>query len=84
MSLDISVIVCAHNPRAVYLDRVLNALKLQTLPMEQWKLLLIDNASTQPLGQRIDLSWHLNASHVHLPYIVRLADVNSTVARRDD
>jgi glycosyltransferase involved in cell wall biosynthesis len=63
MKLTISVIICAHNPKTAYLDRVLNALKLQTLPKEQWELLLIDNASTQPLDQ-IDLSWHHNASHI--------------------
>jgi glycosyltransferase involved in cell wall biosynthesis len=64
MKPSISIVICAHNPKSTYLDHVLNALKLQTLPMEQWELLLIDNASTQPLDQRIDLSWHLNASHV--------------------
>lgn len=60
----ISVIICTHNPRRDYLDQVLKALKSQTLPMEQWELLLIDNASNQLLSSEIDLSWHSNARHI--------------------
>ena len=44
-----SVIVCTHNPRLIYLRRVLEALRSQTLPLEQWELLLIDNASSELL-----------------------------------
>lgn len=40
------------------------ALKYQTLPAEQWELLLIDNASNQPLSSVIELSWHPNARHI--------------------
>ena len=43
--------------------RVLDALKGQTLPAKGWELLLIDNASTDPLAGRFDLSWHPNARH---------------------
>jgi glycosyltransferase involved in cell wall biosynthesis len=60
----ISVILCTHNPRADYLKRVLDALKAQTLPKEQWELLLIDNASKEPLAGSWDLSWHTNGRHV--------------------
>lgn len=60
----ISVIICAHNPRQDYLYRVLEALKSQTLDLEQWELLLIDNASSQPLAVEMDLSWHPHARHV--------------------
>lgn len=56
-----SVVICTHNPRADYLDRVLAALKDQTLPFHQWELLLIDNASTEPLANILDLTWHPNA-----------------------
>ena len=62
--LAISVIICAHKPRAHYLRRVLDALREQTLPVEKWELLLVDNASPEPLSGRVDLSWHLNARHV--------------------
>jgi glycosyltransferase involved in cell wall biosynthesis len=62
--MDISVIICSHNPRPDYLQRVLDALKAQTLPKEQWELLLIDNASKEPLAGQWDLSWHPRARHI--------------------
>jgi glycosyltransferase involved in cell wall biosynthesis len=60
----ISVIICSHNPRADYLRRVLEALKVQTLPRNQWELLLVDNASVQCLANYWDLSWHRNHAHI--------------------
>jgi glycosyltransferase involved in cell wall biosynthesis len=54
----LSVIICTHNPKADYLQRVLDALAAQTLPASQWDLLLIDNASDEPLAARCHLSWH--------------------------
>jgi glycosyltransferase involved in cell wall biosynthesis len=60
----ISIIICTHNPRRDYLDKVLEALRCQTLPTEQWELLLIDNASNEPLDSAIDLSWHPQARHI--------------------
>jgi len=60
----ISVIICTHNPRADYLGRVLAALKLQTLPKDQWELLLVDNASKEPLAGRINLDWQPQARHL--------------------
>jgi glycosyltransferase involved in cell wall biosynthesis len=62
--LPLSVIICSHNPREDYLRRVLDALKAQTLPANDWELLLVDNASKEPLSGRIDLSWQPNARHV--------------------
>jgi glycosyltransferase involved in cell wall biosynthesis len=35
------------------------------LPKDQWELLLIDNASAEPLVKKYDLTWHPNARHVH-------------------
>ncbi|NES18028.1 MAG: glycosyltransferase family 2 protein [Symploca sp. SIO3E6] len=64
MTFTISVITCTHNPRGDYLDKVLAALKSQTLPLEQWEFLLIDNASERSLASEIDLSWHPQARHV--------------------
>src|SRR5216684_3043522 len=37
----VSVIVCTHNPRSDYLRRVLDALQAQTVPMENWELLIV-------------------------------------------
>ena len=59
-----SVVLCTHNPREDHLRRALEGLRAQTLPMAQWELLLIDNASQSPLSGRFDLSWHPNARHV--------------------
>jgi hypothetical protein len=62
--MQLSVIICAHNPRGDYFARVLDGLKAQTLPINEWQLLLIDNASDQPLKDAWDLSWHRNAQHL--------------------
>lgn len=73
--MDISIIICTHNPRADYLRRVLEALKGQTLAREQWELLLIDNASKEPLAGAWDLSWHPNA------HVIREDKLGLTPAR---
>lgn len=57
----LSVIICAHNPDAGRLQRVLDSLRRQTLPDTGWELLLIDNASREPLASCFDLSWHPRA-----------------------
>jgi glycosyltransferase involved in cell wall biosynthesis len=56
--MKISVIICTHNPRLDYLQRVLSALQSQTLPKSDWELLVIDNQSTEFLEKRVDLAWH--------------------------
>ena len=61
---EVSVIICTHNPRADYLRRVLAALQAQTLPQNQWELVLIDNASQPPLAKTWDLGWHQQARHI--------------------
>jgi glycosyltransferase involved in cell wall biosynthesis len=62
--LEVSVIICSHNPRSEYLDRVLKALRNQTLPKDRWEILIVDNASTLPLASRWDLCWHPNSRHI--------------------
>jgi glycosyltransferase involved in cell wall biosynthesis len=47
--MKISAVICTHNPRPHYLQRVLGALEAQTLPKSEWEVLLVDNASTKPL-----------------------------------
>ena len=64
-TMSLSIIICTHNPRQDYLRRVLDSLQSQTLPKEQWELLLIDNASQEPLSGKWDLSWHPRGRHVH-------------------
>ena len=70
-----SVIVCTHNPRPDYLRRVIDALAAQTLSTLRWELLLVDNASADPLCGRCDVSWHPNARHI------RESDLGLTPAR---
>lgn len=64
MPTEVTVIICAHNPRPEYLAQVLSALKAQTLPDDRWELLLIDNGSDQYLSERFDLRWHPLARHI--------------------
>ena len=60
----ITVITCTHNPRKNYLERAIAALKSQTLPVEKWEYLLVDNASDRLLSSEIDLSWHPHSRHI--------------------
>jgi glycosyltransferase involved in cell wall biosynthesis len=62
--MQLSVIICAHNSRPDFLRRTLDGIKAQTLPMEQWELMLIDNASKEPMAPVWDLSWHPHARHI--------------------
>ncbi len=50
------MLICSRNPRAEYLQAVLEALRAQTLPVEHWELILVDNGSSP--GIAVDLSWH--------------------------
>lgn len=56
--MKIAVVICSHNSRLDYLQRVLAALRAQTLPPFEWEMVVVDNASREPLAPRIDISWH--------------------------
>lgn len=58
MQIRASIVICAHNPNLERLQWVLDALRSQTLPVDQWELLLIDNASTTPLDSQTSVAWH--------------------------
>jgi glycosyltransferase involved in cell wall biosynthesis len=62
--MKLSIIICTHNPREGYLRRTMEGLRAQTVPYDDWELLLVDNVSAEPLASRIDLSWHPNARHI--------------------
>jgi glycosyltransferase involved in cell wall biosynthesis len=47
--LAVSVVIPTHNPRVDYLARVIDALRGQTLPCEQWELVVVDNCSQPAL-----------------------------------
>ena len=74
--MEVSVIICTHNPPAHFLRRVLESLRNQTLPVGQWELLVIDNASQELLtAETCDLSWHPRAR------IVREEELGLSAAR---
>lgn len=55
--IEVSVIICTHNPDHEVLQQTLHALEVQTLPQTLWELLIIDNASSEKLTpERINLS----------------------------
>jgi hypothetical protein len=60
----VSVIVCTHIPRLDYFRRTIGGLNRQKLSPEQRELLLVDNASDEPLESTCDLSWHPLARHI--------------------
>lgn len=64
LPMNVSVIIPTHNPCAEYLGRVLEALRTQTLPLDRWELILIDNASKVPLKDIWDLTWHPAGRHI--------------------
>ena len=71
----LSVIVSTHNPRADLLTRTLDSLHAQSLPVEAWELLIVDNASSHPVAGTVDLSWHPHAR------VVREDELGLTAAR---
>lgn len=44
-----------------HLQIVLDALRNQTLPKDRWELILVDDASKEPLRGKVDISWHPRA-----------------------
>lgn len=60
----ISVVICCHNPRMDYLQKVLDSLENQTLEKTEWELILVDNASNQDLSQVVNLTWHPRGRHI--------------------
>ena len=54
----ISVAVCTHNPDGVRVGRVLAALRSQSLPIDEWELVLVDNASSRSVNEIVDIGWH--------------------------
>ncbi len=72
---EISVIICTHNPRMDYLERVLVGLRGQSFPLLRWELLIVDNKSEEPLAGRLDLGWHPQAR------VVREEELGLTRAR---
>lgn len=75
MTPTLSLAICTHNPRADSLERTLQSLQKQTMPVEQWELLLVDNGSTNNMVETMDLVWHPNAR------VVQETRIGLTMAR---
>ncbi|MGA3006272.1 MAG: glycosyltransferase [Opitutaceae bacterium] len=65
----LSVIICTHNPRGDFLARTLASLREQTLPPAEWELIVIDNASREPLAPDAARAGHPTARIVSEPEI---------------
>ncbi len=74
-NLIFTVIMCSHNPKVDYINRAIDALHKQTLNLNSWELLLIDNNSSYPIINCVNLSWHPNAK------VIVEAEVGLTRAR---
>jgi glycosyltransferase involved in cell wall biosynthesis len=74
--IDVSLVICTHNPSSDYFARVLDALRHQTLPLHKWELLIVANVSGLPLASGWDISWHPIARHILEP------ELGVTYARR--
>lgn len=54
----VSVVIPACSPGMRHFGIVLEALRGQTLPKDRWELIVVDDASKEPLRDRVDVSWH--------------------------
>lgn len=64
----VSVIIPSHNPRHHILGKAIGSLRQQTLSHDKWELLLIDNASTEPLSPDL-VMWHPHGRLVREPQL---------------
>lgn len=60
----LSVILCTRNPRLTVFRRVIEALCGQTFDINDWELVLVDNASTPPVRQ-LAVNFPKNTRHIH-------------------
>ncbi|HEX8022981.1 glycosyltransferase [Mucilaginibacter sp.] len=63
--MQLSVIIPTYNPDTTRLKQTLSGLKGQSLPVDQWELIIIDNNSSNNFWQQLNLSWHPAAQIVH-------------------
>lgn len=58
MTTLLSIIICTYNPDANRLQQTITSLQNQSLPFDNWELIIVDNNSFPAIN--IDLSWHLH------------------------
>lgn len=56
--MDVSVILCTHNPRTIPLARALAAVRAQTMASDRWEFCLVDNGSTRSVAESVDFDGH--------------------------
>lgn len=82
--LKLSVIICTHNPRKEYLDQTLRGLEVQDLQIEEWELVVVDNASDEPVEDRWNVDWHPNGRIIVEPELgltpARVRGIRETTA----
>jgi len=59
---ELSVIIPTYNPDSYNISETINGLHSQTLELDKWELIIIDNNSTNSVVDRLDISWHPNSS----------------------
>jgi glycosyltransferase involved in cell wall biosynthesis len=62
-----SVVICTYNPNRQSLGRAIDALRVQSEPVRNWELIVVDNNSKPAIAGTLDLSWHPRASIVLEP-----------------
>lgn len=65
--IHLSVVTSTHKPRRDYLERVIQSLRGQSLPVGRWEYVLVDNGGPDAVTGSVDLSWHPRARLVHEP-----------------
>lgn len=62
--IEVSVIIPTYNPAIERLRKTITGLKSQTLDKELWELIVVNNNSSAPFEDEIDLTWHREAKIV--------------------
>lgn len=91
--MNLSVVICTHNPEREIFSKVISSLRDQSLKDHQWELILIDNQSATAVSEWVDITWHpsskiiieptLGLSHARLTG-VRAANTDLIVFVDDD
>jgi glycosyltransferase involved in cell wall biosynthesis len=71
----LSVVICTHNPRKDFLARTLASLRAQTLPVAEWELIVVDNASSEAIASDAARPGHLSGR------VVPESEIGLTAAR---
>lgn len=63
----LSVILCTHNPNPDRMQQCIQGLKSQSLPLDQWEIVVVDNLSKTPVNSGYDFGWHPHSKVVVEP-----------------